>query len=155
MKKIFITFLVIFIFLSSCGFKVINLSELNDYYISEVKADGEKKINFIIKNKLLNAFNDENKKNIIIRLSSNKIKSVKEKNINNQITKFEIKISAHVTVLEAEKEKLNFTINKDGDYLVANRHTDTLSNEKNLEKLLTNNLTKEVLNQLTIKLHDL
>ena len=155
MKKNFIAFVVIFIFLSSCGFKVINLSELNDYYISDVKSDGEVKINFIIKSKLLNAFSDKNKKNIVIKLRSNKIKSVKEKNINNQITKFEIKISAYVTVLENEKEKLNFTINKEGDYLVENRHTDTLSNEKNLEKLLSSNLAKEVLNQLTIKLHDL
>tara|TARA_B100001057_G_scaffold6235_1_gene5678 strand:- start:2803 stop:3267 length:465 start_codon:yes stop_codon:yes gene_type:complete len=154
MKKNF-TFIIIFLFLSSCGFKVINLSELNDYYISEVKTEGEEKINFIIKNKLLNSFGDENKKNIVIKLSSNKIKTIKEKNINNQITKFEIKISTQVTVLEAEQKKLNFTIYKNGDYLVASRHTNTLRNEKNLVKLLTTNLTNEVLNQLTIKLHDL
>ncbi len=154
MKKNF-TFIIIFLFLSSCGFKVINLSELNDYYISEVKTEGEEKINFIIKNKLLNSFSDENKKNIVIKLSSNKIKTIKEKNINNQITKFEIKISTQVTVLEAEQKKLNFTIYKNGDYLVASRHTNTLRNEKNLVKLLTTNLTNEVLNQLTIKLHDL
>ena len=155
MKKKFFTFVIFFIFLSSCGFKVINLSELNDYYISEVITGGEEKINFVIKNKLLNSFSDKNKKNIIIKLSSNKIKSIKEKNINNQITKFEIKISAQVTVFEAEQKRLNFTIYKNGDYLVENRHTNTLRNEKNLEKLLTKNLTNEVLNQLTIKLHDL
>ena len=43
-------YIISFLALSACGFKVVNLSELENYNIVEINTTGESKINYIIKN---------------------------------------------------------------------------------------------------------
>ena len=52
MKNKFIQFFLIFLFLSNCGFKVVN-NELN-YTLNQIKLTGDKRINYLFKNKILN-----------------------------------------------------------------------------------------------------
>ena len=42
--------LVIF---SSCGFKVVKLSELNNFYINEIDTEGDKRVSYEIRNTLV------------------------------------------------------------------------------------------------------
>ena len=53
MKKFL--YLISFIFIYACGFEPVNLSNINNYNISKVNVEGEKRINFLIRNKLLNS----------------------------------------------------------------------------------------------------
>ena len=50
MKTLIIT--IILIFLTSCGFKVVNLSDIENFNIVTINTEGEKRINYIIKNNL-------------------------------------------------------------------------------------------------------
>ena len=82
------TFLIIILslgLLSSCGYKVLDKSNLANFNIIEFNSTGDNKINFFIKNKLKNKITNSKEENeIIIDLQTVKTKNIKDKNINNQ-----------------------------------------------------------------------
>tara|TARA_X000001036_G_scaffold377945_1_gene368013 strand:+ start:148 stop:609 length:462 start_codon:yes stop_codon:yes gene_type:complete len=142
-----------FIILASCGFKVVNKNELINFYISEIKTSGDKRISYKIKNKL-SYFDDKNKvKNIRLELKTKKIKSVKEKNIKNEITKYNLQILTEVNVIDDTGKVSNtFSISKNGNINVENQHSKTLDNERKLIEDLSDQLSKSIINELIIKI---
>ena len=143
--KILIIFLAIF--LSNCGYKIVN-KEAN-YKILEINTTGDKRINYFLKNKLL-LKSGENSKNLIkLEINTNKIKSIKEKNISNKVTKYEINISSRIkyTILANNKVE-EFLVTKKGFYDVATNHSNTLNNEKNLINILTDNISENIIDNL-------
>ena len=91
-----ITIAISFILLTGGGFKVIDKRELLNFNIKEISTSGDKRINFELKNKLSD-YNDTNSSKIIkIELDTKKTKSIKEKNISNEITKYQIKVIVDV-----------------------------------------------------------
>ena len=134
MKKrnfiIYFLLIILSLTITNCGFKVIDKSNLN-YDIAEITTTGEKRINFKIKNKLLFNSSKNDKRLLNIDIHSKKIKNVKEKNIKNEITKYELEIIAIVTFSKLNSsEKNKFNIQVSGDYDVANQFSQTLTNEK-------------------------
>ena len=150
-KKLLI---IISIFLtSSCGFKVINYSDLGNFEISSISATGDNRINFNIKNKLL-ASSKKGGSLIEIELSSKKTREIKEKNIKNEITKYEVSISIITKFTDTLNNKTHqFKKSLSGDYSVAKKYSQTLNNEKKLLELLTNKITEEILNEIVIKVN--
>lgn len=141
-----------FIILASCGFKVVNKNEQINFYISEIKTSGDKRISYKIKNKL-SYFDDKNKKNIKLELETKKIKSVKEKNIKNEITKYNLQILTEVKVIDDSGEiSSTFSISKNGNISVENQHSKTLDNEKKLIEDLSDQVSKSIINELIIKI---
>ena len=69
--KTFVVFLVL-VTLTNCGFKVIKKSDFNNFNITEITTEGDKRINFKLKNKLLFNSNKENENKIIIKIFSKK-----------------------------------------------------------------------------------
>ena len=155
-KKILFPILIIFLLINSCGFKIINKSEIYKFDINEIIATGDNRINFKIKNKLIFGSEKNEKKLVDIYLDTNKSKEVKEKNINNEITKYQISISSTVRVKELiSKNEISFNIVKTGDYSVASQYSQTLANEKKLIEVLTDDVTENILNAIVLKLDDL
>ena len=155
MKKII---LIIFLLISinNCGFKIAEKKTLRGYFISEINASGEGRINYKIKN-LLNANSTDNAlKKLKITLNTNKEKKIKEKNINNEITKYQMNITTKVK-FEDDILKLSgdFTINVSGEYRVLENHIQTINNEKKLRKNLANEITDKIITELSDKLNDL
>ena len=103
-KKILFPILIIFLLINNCGFKIVNKSEIYKFDINEIIATGDNRINFKIKNKLLFSSDKNERKLVDIYLDTNKSKEVKEKNINNEITKYQISISSTVRVKELISE---------------------------------------------------
>ena len=142
--------------LTSCGFKVIQKSSFNNFSISDIITEGDKRINFSLKNKLSSQSTDSENKLIQISLKTNKDKQVKERNIKNEITKYQIKIIVNVTCTEISNgSEFEFSKSKSGDYTVSNQYSKTLSNEKKLVELLTDNIADQILNELKTKLNAL
>ena len=155
MKKIILITLLTF-FLNNCGFKVINYSDLVKYNITEIKLLGDKSINHKIKSKLMyrTSVPQERKINLVIETTKNK--SIKEKNSRNEITKYNVSISSTVKVMNTMQENIfNLQITKIGDYTVGDRHANTLENEKNVLKDITNQIADDVFRQISLKLNDL
>ena len=154
MKKL-ITILLTLV-LIGCGFKVVQNSSFNNFRISNINTEGDKRINFSLKNKLSLASTESVNKLIQISLKTDKDKQVKERNIKNEITKYQIKITVNVTCTEISNgTEFEFSKSKKGDYSVSNQYSRTLSNEKKLVELLTNNIADQILDELKTKLNAL
>ena len=139
MKDKFIKFFFCFLILSNCGFKVSN-DNLN-FKISDISLAGDKKVNYLIKNKLLMASDNENKNLIQLKISTKKLKSIKEKNISNQITKYKITVNTQVELLSLKTGVMTeFALTKSGFYDVSSKYSETLNQERNLIKLLVNEI---------------
>ena len=152
MKKLIAILLTLV--LTGCGFKVVQNSSFNNFSISDIITEGDKRINFRLKNKLSSASTESVNKLIQISLKTNKDKQVKERNIKNEITKYQIKITVNVTCTEISNgTEFEFSKSKKGDYSVSNQYSRTLSNEKKLVELLTNNIADQILDELKTKLN--
>ena len=155
MKKLLVLNLILLIFTSSCGFEVVNKSQLGNYEIAEIITSGEKRVNYKIKNKLLLKSEPGEKKLIRLNISSKLKKSIEEKNIKNEITKYKIALTVLVEILEINNNnKKEFTISQMGYYDVARQHSLTLNNEKKLIRLLSDKIGDEILDELIFKIND-
>ena len=156
MKSIILIFTFLFIITTGCGFKVVKQNEFLDFDIAEIETRGDSEINYKIKNKLLSSAKKNKKKLITIVLETKKTKKVKEKNIKNQITKYQITISTVTNYTNVNNNVTEqFTSSKTGDFSVEDQYSQTRSNEKNLINLLSNNLAAEISEVLKLKLNDI
>ena len=151
-KSIFL--LLIFLFILSCGFKPIKFAELSNFDIANIETSGDKRVNYIIKKNLLMYSKNNQERLITININSNKTKVIKEKNINNEITKYEISITANISFKIIENEKYqNFIIKQVGDFDMANQYSQSLNNEKKLIELLSEKIAQEAINKIIVKIN--
>ena len=149
-----ITIAISLILLTGCGFKVIDKRELLNFNIKEISTNGDKRINFELKNKLSD-YNDTNSSKVIkIELDTKKTKSIKEKNISNEITKYQIKVIVNVKLIKTDNtSNLEFTIEREGDYVVADKFSQTLNNEKKLIRNITEKISESIIGEIINKLN--
>ena len=149
-----ITIAISLILLTGCGFKVIDKRELLNFNIKEISTKGDRIINFQLKNKLSD-YNDSNSSKVIrIELDTKKTKSIKEKNISNEITKYQIKIIVNVKLIKTDNtNNLEFTIEREGDYVVADKFSQTLNNEKKLIRNITEKISESIIAEIINKLN--
>ena len=155
MKKLkLITIAISLILLTGCGFKIIDKRELLNFNIKEISTNGDKRINFELKNKLSD-YNDTNSSKVIkIELDTKKTKSIKEKNISNEITKYQINVIVNVKLIKTDNtNNLEFTIEREGDYVVADKFSQTLNNEKKLIRNITEKISESIIGEIINKLN--
>ena len=96
---------------SSCGFKIVNQSSLNNYNIANITTSGDTRISYKLKNIISSYASKQSDKVIDIDFKIKKNKSVKEKNNKNEITKYQITISIDTTVEKiVDKKTIKFNI---------------------------------------------
>tara|TARA_Y100000591_G_C21747269_1_gene652685 strand:+ start:221 stop:694 length:474 start_codon:yes stop_codon:yes gene_type:complete len=153
LKLIFISILLIF--LTSCGFEIVDKREFLNFNLEEISTSGDKRINFKLKNKL-SKYNDTNSNKIIkIDLNTKNTKSIKEKNINNEITKYQIKVIVNVELIRTGNSNIvEFNVSEEGDYVVADKFSQTLNNEKklinNIVEKISDKIIEEMINKLNV-----
>ena len=149
-----ITIAILLILLTNCGFEIIDKRELLNFNIKEISISGDKRINFELKNKLSD-YNDTNSSKVIkIELDTKKTKSIKEKNISNEITKYQIKVIVNVKLIKTDNtNNLEFTIEREGDYVVADKFSQTLNNEKKLIRNITEKISESIIGEIINKLN--
>ena len=149
-----ITIAISLILLTGCGFKIIDKRELLNFNIKEISTNGDKRINFELKNKLSD-YNDTNSSKVIkIELDTKKTKSIKEKNISNEITKYQIKVLVNVKLIKTDNtNNLEFTIEREGDYVVADKFSQTLNNEKKLIRNISEEIYEDIIGEIINKLN--
>ena len=142
--------------LTSCGFKVIDYSKLNNFKIESIQTNGENSINYRLKNRI-NIISNEQSNNLVkLTIFSRKINNIKEKNIKNEITKYELEI-----ITEVSYEVLNnniqesFEINVTGDYPVGQKYSTTIKNQANTLGTLTDEVAIIIKRKLSQSLNDL
>ena len=125
-KRNFLITILSFLIITSCGFKIIDQSELNNFTIQNIIVSGEKRINYKLKNKLLSKSNKKDNRSIKIELATNKVKSVNEKNIKNEITKYQLEVNVKIKFYESNnKIPDSFSVVESGNYLVSKKYSQT------------------------------
>ena len=157
MRNIIIKYSLVFLFiaLSSCGFKVLDNLETN-FSIREINTSGDRRIGFKIKSDLIIDYSNNSTNNLILTLDTKKTKRIKEKNIKNEITKYEVSLVCNIELAFLEKStKHKFTVSSNGDYLAAEKYSTTIQNEKRLIEELTNDLSDKIKNKINLINNDL
>ncbi len=138
------------LFIHSCGYTVKKKSLENDFNIKTFSMTGETRINYAIKNDLLLSNNSQSQNLLTLNIITKKNRSIKNKNENNEITDYQLTLHGDVTVkfLDNTNEK-TFRVTETGNYKVSKYRLDTLNNEKKLIKIMSKNMTKKILNQIS------
>ena len=153
-KQIFL--ILSLLLFTNCGFKVLDPSKNNNFSVQAINTTGEKRIGYKIKNDILINSQDTSANNIKINVNAKKTKAIKEKNIKNEVTKYQISIVSQIEIIIVENNTENkFTKSVTGDYLVGNNYSTTINNEKKLVDSLTVNLTEKILDEINLKFNDL
>ena len=155
MKKKLLIYLFILTIITSCGFKVVNYNELLNFQVNQINSSGNKFINYKLKNKLNKFKNNYKEKLINVNFDSKKKKIIKEKNIKNEITKYKILITSEVILnfIEINRQQ-KFSINSTGDFLVGDKYSETLTNEKRLVEDLTDDISDQIKKKMFIIFDD-
>jgi len=152
----FIFKILVLLLISSCGFKVVNQSSLINFSISKITMAGDKRINYNLKNKILSTIKDTNNRTINLIINTKKEKTIKDKNIKNEIIKYQIKVSAIVKIKDKNYSNIKpINIEQIGNFDVANQYSQTLNNEKNLIKTLSESLANELIDEIIRRMNDL
>ena len=152
-KGYILKFLLILVYFSvtSCGFKIVDQSKVN-FSIREINTIGDKRVNFKIKNELLYNTNKNEQNELIVNLNTKKIRQTKEKNIKNEIKKYELILNVDVEFRGMnDLVKKQFNVKTSGDYDVADRYSQTLTNEKKLIDILVERIVSEIIDNLSIR----
>ena len=153
--KLKLTLIIFSLMLLSCGFKVVDQNYLKNIEISETNITGDKRVAYLLRNKLKTR-NSNGSRSIKLNIEIKKIKQIKEKNIQNEVTKYEITIITDVKFdLIGGNKSEEFTVSKKNIFNVANQYSGTLNNEKNLVKNLVNEIADDIIENLAIRIDDL
>ena len=145
-------------FTTACGFKVANKSKLLNFKILKIETSSDDRVNYFIQQKLNSKSNNSGiKRNPInISIETKKTKSTKEKNIKNEITKYQIEVATLIKFnLIETNEPGQFLINLKSDYIVAERYSQTLNNERKVIKILAENIANEIIEEILIRLNNI
>ena len=146
--------LIIFLFLSSCGYDAIHSKKnlINyDFSISELNFNGDREVNLKIKEKLNNYVLNKKNKTFRLRISSTSRKIIIAKDKAGDATNFKIEITVDIEVLNNDDLKSNFVIIESFDY---NNNSDKFE-LKMYETEIKNNLSNTVSNELKLKLSNI
>tara|TARA_A100001015_G_C14948050_1_gene695514 strand:- start:88 stop:486 length:399 start_codon:yes stop_codon:yes gene_type:complete len=128
-----------------------NSVDQKKFNIKEFEVTGDSRESFVIKKKIqrFSNKNSENKIKILIELKKNK--SIKEKNIQNKVTKYNVSLSANVKIIELDTNKeikRSFAANE--IYNVEDSYSNTINNSKEANNSLIERIVDEILDQLRI-----
>jgi len=156
MTKYYFFIIAIVFLLTNCGFKVVDYSKLNNFKIYDIVTAGENRINYKVKNNIKVISNNNSSREIIINLFSVSKNSIKEKNNSNEITKYKLEINTKVDYKILNNNKTgNFEMLVSGDYLVAQKYSETLKNQARLIDNLTLEISSQIKRKLSNQLNDL
>ena len=150
-----IKFFFVFILLQGCGFKVLDQSNLKNFYIKKINASGDSRVNFNIKNKLFLKAGKKNEQHINLKLVTIKSKNIKEKNDMNIITKYIVKIDLQIMVEVNDEIVKKFNLSEEKDFNVSSQFSKTIKNEKQAIKDITDILADKIISEISrIKIND-
>ena len=149
-KNIYLIILIS-ILTTQCGYQVVNQKDLRQFYIKSIELEGEKILNHKIKKNVLFYSKESNDNVFNVKIKTNKTKSIIEKNIKNEIVKYQIDISSDVEFYNFETGVLfTNTFSERGNFTVGNKNIDTRNSEKKLIEDLTEKISKKIIKKLRL-----
>jgi len=146
--------LYIFIFLIllvSCGFKKINQNDNSAIYIQNIDIIGEKKISDLLKKNILFISKKDSKNKYDLKLKIDKTKTSKIKNAKGKVTRYSLSFMVNLVMTNINNQKnINKSFSRSGDYDVAENHSQTINNEKNMVKNIIQQISNDIISFITL-----
>ena len=151
-KTIFvIPFLLVIFFVTACSYQKMNSIDQKKIFIQEFEINGDTRESFVIQKKIKRFSNKDSANKVKIYINLTKGKTIKEKNIQNKVTKYNLSLSADVKIVElntAREIKRTFVANQ--TYDVDDNYSNTVNNLKAASNTLIDRIIDEILDQLRI-----
>jgi hypothetical protein len=151
-KKIFT--LLLFLFLSSCGYEAIyskKNSKNYNFFISKLNFAGDRDINLRMKERLNNFTFNEKNKNFSLKISNSSTKEIAAKNTLGDAVTFKNTIATNIEVSMNGEFKNSFVIVESFTY----NNNSNRFNLKRYEKEIKNNLAETITDKLILKLSNI
>tara|TARA_B110000211_G_C13744883_1_gene406184 strand:+ start:110 stop:574 length:465 start_codon:yes stop_codon:yes gene_type:complete len=151
-KKIFT--LLLFLFLSSCGYEAIyskKNSKNYNFFISKLNFAGDRDINLRMKERLNNFTFNEKNKNFALKISNSSTKEIVAKNTLGDAVTFKNTIATNIEVSMNGEFKNSFVIVESFTY----NNNSNRFNLKRYEKEIKNNLAETITDKLILKLSNI
>ena len=151
-KKIFT--LLLFLFLSSCGYEAIyskKNSEDYNFFISKLSFIGDRDINLRMKERLNNYTLNEKNKKFSLKISNSSTKEIAAKNTLGDAVTFKNTIATNIEVSTNGEFKNSFVIIESFIY----NNNSNRFNLKRYEREIKNNLAETITDKLILKLSNI
>jgi hypothetical protein len=148
---VIIPFLLVSFFVTACSYQKMNSIDQKKIFIQEFEINGDRRESFVIQKKIKRFSNKDSANKIKIYINLTKGKTIKEKNIQNKVTKYNLSLSADVKIVElntAREIKRTFVANQ--TYDVDDNYSNTVNNLKAASNTLIDRIIDEILDQLRI-----
>ncbi len=141
----------IVLLINSCSYQKMNSVDQKKFDIKEFEIIGDARESFIVQKKIqrFSNKNSDNKVKLLVKLK--KSKTIQEKNIQNKVTKYNLNLSANVSIIDlntTKEVKRKFTASQ--VYNVDDSYSDTVENFKDANNSLRDKIIDEILDQLRI-----
>ena len=146
-----IPFLLAIFFVTACSYQKMNSIDQKKIFIQEFEINGDTRETFVIQKKIKRFSNKDSANKVKIYINLTKGKTIKEKNIQNKVTKYNLSLSADVKIVElntAREIKRTFVANQ--TYDVDDNYSNTVNNLKAASNTLIDRIIDEILDQLRI-----
>ena len=150
MKKIS-NFILIYLFITSCGFKNLNLADT--FKIENLKINNTGRETFILKNELKNySYNKaSNKINLEIKIKSSD--EIKDKDITNTVTRYNSRVEIQLKLEKLDtREVFRETFSNTSEYVAENNYSDTLLNKKKVKEDSILKLSEDIISFISNKI---
>tara|TARA_X000000368_G_C22892218_1_gene650173 strand:- start:311 stop:787 length:477 start_codon:yes stop_codon:yes gene_type:complete len=155
MKKKIINIITIslinIILTASCSYQKMNSLNQKKFDIQEFEIYGDTREAFVIQKKIQRFSNKNAINKIKIFIDLKKDKSIKEKNIQNKVTKYNISLIADLKIIELNSNKeVNRIFKAEQIYGVDDSYSSTVNNAKEANNSLIDTIVNEILDHLRI-----
>mgnify|MGYP001174910138 CR=1 FL=1 len=146
--KVFLLFFLIL--LNSCSYKPLFYDEKIIFDISEIKIEGDKKLNNKIERNLQKKISNSNPNKIFkLKIITNKERKITSKDSSGNPESFRLTIITKLIVEDDKKNVKNFSYNKSQEYVSRDNKFDL----KNYEKKIEDNLIIQISNEIILALY--
>ena len=137
--------LVLFLFISACGYKPIFSSKENNFYISEIIMSGDRELDLVINNNLKSYKNDSDKLNkyqITIESTLNKI--VSSRDSKGDPSTFTLEINTKLNIIKNENIKNETNFKESFNYVNSTKKFELKRYEEQIKKNLLYNISNNI-----------
>jgi outer membrane lipopolysaccharide assembly protein LptE/RlpB len=137
--KIYLILLVV-ILITGCSYKPILSKQNYDFSVEKVELNGDKEVNYIIKERLINLKNQNTKNKYYVQIETSKIKNIISNDSKGDPSKLEIIISSTFQISNSEKLLITRNVKMKNIY---NNNSDKLKLKK-YELFIINDLSQKI-----------
>ena len=141
--KIYLILLLV-ILITGCSYKPILSKQSYDFSVEKVELNGDKEVNYIIKERLINLKNQNTKNKYYVQIETSKIKNIISNDSKGDPSKLEIIISSTFQISNFEKLLITRNVKMKNTY---NNNSDKLKLKK-YELFIINNLSQKISDSL-------